>query len=231
MEALWQRTRSVLTGHGLSFAVTRSRIEVDADVGPIPASALESVRAAAKQAADSLPAIPHFGEMNLTPLELLLPLPVSKTTGAVLFRSSTPGRLRLLIDGRVRIEEPESGAIEYLPPDDRFVECVLECDEAGEFVPVVRSRLRRLDPIEWAALGCAAEPLDAYGSLALWNELLQLVWPGASRSVPDREQLATAFHILKDAFEEMSSATGPLLARRDAYWDTMEAIRIRLAER
>ena len=86
----------------------------------------------------------------------------------------------------------------------------------------------RINPLETAILDCTVDRASAFRSLALWNELLETVWPGAASSQPAREDLSTAFHILKNAFEEMSSAAGSLLGHRDAYWDAMETVRKRL---
>lgn len=229
LEALWQSTRTVLTRYGMSFAVARSRVETDADVGPVPPAVLESIARRAQETTESLPAFPHFGEStNLPDLGTLLPLPFSKVRAPVTFRAPRPGPVRLLADGAIVAQEPESGVIEYLPPPGAAIDCVLECDEAGAFLPVVQSRLQRLSPVEGAILSCSLDRAGALRSLGLWNDLLETIWPGASRAEPDREDLSAAFHILRNAFEEMRLAVESLLERRDVYWDAMETIRKRL---
>jgi hypothetical protein len=231
LEALWQSTRTVLTRYGLSFAVARSRVETDADVGPVPAAVLESITRSARETTDSLPAFPHFGESQLPDLGTLLPLPFSKVRASVSFRAPMPGPVRLLAGGVIVAQEPESGVIEYLPPSGEAIDCVLECDPAGAFIPVVQSRLQRLSPVEGAILDCSSDRAGALRSLGLWNDLLESIWPGASRPEPDREDLSAAFHVLRNAFEEMRVAVEPLLLeRRDVYWDAMEIIRKRLTK-
>ena len=225
MEALWQRNRSVLTKYGFSFAVARSRIELDPDLEPDFGVALDLVRKRAQEAAESLPAQPHLGDKNLPEMGNLLPLPSSVVLAPVLFRAPMPGTLRLIVNGKIATEPSDASVIEYLPPVGDSAECILECDEAGEYVSVVKSRLRRASPAEMVFFDCAPEKREAMRSLGLWDELLAEVWPGISSSEPNQEDLSTAFHVIRNAFLEISSETGTLLARRDLYWDAMETIR------
>jgi hypothetical protein len=230
LEVIWQRTRTVLTRHGFSFAVSQSRVELAADVGIPPREAFDLITRSAQQALESLPTLPHFGQTKLPPLEALLPLPLSKVRRPVAFRAPMPGSVRLLVDGIVTAEEADSGAITYYPPPGNAVVCVLECDEAGEFIPLIESHLQRVSPIEAGILDSALSSLDAMRLCGLWNDLLESAWPAVSVPDPDRELSAIAYHILRDAFEELSSATGSMLARRDIFWDAMENIRGQLED-
>ena len=67
-------------------------------------------------------------------------------------------------------------------------------------------------------------------SLGLWNDLLKSVCPlpDVVCPEPNQEALSTAFHVVRNAFLELSSATGSLLTRRDMYWDAMEVVRRQL---
>jgi len=227
MEASWQEVRSVLTRHSLSFAVARCRTEIDADVGNIPEDVFERIAKCAQNAIERLPKCPHLGEAQLPRLEELLPLPFSKVDSAVVFRAPNPGAVRLSVDGVV-VAEAESGAIEYQPPAEKPVECVLECDEGGEFLPVVHSRLQRLGPAEAGVLDSVADKAEAFRALAMWNNLLAMIWPRLAGSPTNPEDLSGAFHILRDAFNGLPQTHDALLARRDKYWDAMEIVRNRL---
>ena len=230
LEAVWQNSRTVLTRYGFSFAVSQSRVEVDAEPGAAPPVALGLIANSAKQAAEALPRLPHFGETRLPSLEALLPLPSSMVRAPVTFRAPMPGPVRLRVNGAVVAAESDSGVIEYYPPPGDAVNCVLECDEAGEFIPVIVASLQRLSPVEagiFDAAGCAS---DALRSLRLWNDLLESIWPGVSGKKPDNESLAAAYHVLRNAFDETAAARDALLKRHDTYWDAMEIIRKRLVE-
>jgi hypothetical protein len=230
MEGLWQQVRAVLTRYGLSFAVGRCRVEPDAEVGSIPDNVLDLIARCAQRAIESLPALPHFGETRLPDLAELLPLPLSKVDSSVLFRAPNPGPVRLLVDGVVIAEDAESGRLEYLPPAGKPVECILECDEAGEFVPVIHSRLQRLSPAEAGVLYFATNKADAFRSLGMWNNSLETIWPRIAGPRANREDLTGAFHILRNAFDELPQSHAALLVRRDLYWDAMEVVRNRIVK-
>jgi len=227
MEGLWQQVRTVLTRYGLSFAVGRCHVEADAEVGSIPENVLNSISQCAQRAIESLPALPHFGDARLPDLAELLPLPLSKVESTVLFRAPNPGPVRLLVDGVVIAEDAESGSVEYLPPAGKPVECILECDEGGEFVPVIHSQLQRLSPAEASVLDFATNKADAFRSLGMWNSLLEMIWPRIAVPRANREDLTGAFHILRNAFDELRERQAALLVRRDLYWDAMEIVRNR----
>jgi hypothetical protein len=224
LEAIWQRARTVLTRHGFSFAVSRSRVEVDDEVVTAPPVALAVITESARQAVEALPNLPHFGHMKLPSLEALLPLPFSKIRAPVTFRAPMSGPVRLLVDGTVIAEEPNSSVIAYYPPVGSAVDCILECDEAGEFVPVIKSSLQRLSPIEAGILDSDSLAPDTMRLLHLWNDLLASIWPMVLGTDPNREDLAIAYHLLRNAFEELSGTSGAVLARRDTYWDAMEIV-------
>lgn len=113
LESLWQGVRAVMTRYDMSFAVARCQIEVDADVGRIPGNTINLLSQRAKDAVGSLPKSPHFGEARLPEIHELIPLPESKVDTAVAFRAPNPGPARLLVNGAVVAEEPQSGLIEY----------------------------------------------------------------------------------------------------------------------
>jgi hypothetical protein len=231
MEALWQQLRGVLTRHGFAFAVARCRIQIDPDLSFIPPAAIDKIYTAAKQASDALPKQPHFGATELPDLEQLLPLPYSKVHSAVRFVGQDGTPLRLKVNGMVVADRDESDArvIEHLPSSSQIDECVFESDNSGEFLPIIYARLQFLSPIEAAALQQAPSDPDTLAGLALWNDLLAYLWPHVQALEPSREDLAQAFHILRDAFNGYPvHISSSLMARRDLYWDAMESIRKQL---
>lgn len=229
LESLWQYTRTILTKHGFSFGVARCRVELDSQLGSLPASALDFIESRAKEAVDSLPSFPHFSEAKLPALDELLPLPFSKVQGPISFRAPRPGVLRLRENGAIVAEGAESTVIERYAPPGRISEYILECDEAGEFIPVVQCLVQPLTDVERAVLDCASAKPEALRTLELWNDLLELIWPGLLSKEAAPDDLSTAFHFLRNAFDKIGSFTAAPLERRDLYWDALETVRKQLA--
>jgi hypothetical protein len=231
LEALWQNARSVLTRYGLSFAVARCQIDIDASVGHIPGCALKLISQQAHKAMADLPKNPHLGENQLPRIAASLPLPVSKVNAPVVFRTTKPGPLRLLVDGDLVAEAPDGGRIEYLPPVDRSVECTLECNEFGEFVPIVRSRLQQLNPMEAACLDVSEDRLAAFHGLGMWNDLMEALWSRMLSPYADMEDEVSVLHILNNAFKEAPFDQDSLLDRRDLYWTAVESVCNRIVKK
>jgi hypothetical protein len=232
MENLWQQVRPVLTQHDMSFAVARPHIEIAGDIESLPDALLERVQTAAEEATSTLPKFPHFGESGLPRLEDMLPLPISKVRVAETFYSQIIGRLRLIVNGTVVAERAagESENIDYLPNGNVPVECVLECNELGVFVPVVCCRLQRLSPMEEAVLDSSQDQSETLRSLGLLNDLLRMIWPRVAESRADASDLLDAFHILRNALDAASQDNNSLLERRDRYWDAINIVRNRIEE-
>lgn len=232
MESLWQRVRPVLTKHEMSFAVARSRIELDSELDSLPDSILDKIRSAGEEATNSLPKFPHFGEAGVPTTEELLPLPASKISRPVTFYPPAQRRVRLVVDGITVANRPDGASenIEYWPCVDAPVDCVLECDEVGEFVPVARCRVQRLSPIEQAVLEVTQDNSEAFRTLGLWNELMRIIWPRVIASQADYSELSDAFHILRDALDLASQDKMPL-DRRDLYWDAIGIVSNRMKQK
>ncbi len=228
-EVLWQEHRSVLTGQLMKFTVTQPVVALDCRLAWVPKTVLAMIRKRSKSSARSLQARPHFGTNELPAVEQLLPLPRSRASGPVQFHSGLDGWPRLLVSGVVVAEAGLQGTISYLPPDGEWVECVLECDEIGEYLPVFTVRLSRLEPHEMAALESSPEAEDLLASLGLWNELLERIWPRLMGSEPSKVDLTCAYHILNTSFDEAATDCPAFLRRRGLYWQALELIRERIA--
>ena len=148
------------------------------------------------------------------------------------FYSPIIGRLRLIVNGTVVAERAagETEDIEYLPNGNVPVECVLECDELGVFVPVVCCRLQRLSPMEEAVLDSSQDQSETLRSLGLLNDLLRMIWPRIAESRADASDLLDAFHILRNALDAAPQDNNSLLERRDRYWDAINIVRNRIEE-
>jgi hypothetical protein len=134
------------------------------------------------------------------------------------------------VDGTLVAERGEKQATEinYWPALEGPVECVLECNRGGIFVPMIRSRLRRLYPMEEAVFHAAAEQTDISYSLGLKNDVLQSLWPRILAGKADSHELGQVLHILRDArdaYQMLSRRRPSLRERLDTYWDAMELIR------
>ncbi len=231
MESLWQQVRSVLTRNGMSFAVARSRFEMDSKLGSIPDGVLIQISAAAQKAKDAWPKFPHFGDRaDLPALEDLLPLPQSNIRHPVVFSGRNGGTIRLHVNATVAAEssEEQGGKIEYWPSVEGPVECLLESDEGGGFIPLVQCRLQRLYPVEAELFDASKDRIDACQRFGLKDDLLRALWPRITSEEAEPDELAAVLHILRDAweaYETLSLSHSSLLYRRDTYWDAIELIR------
>lgn len=231
MESLWQQVRSVLTRNGLSFAVGRSKFEIDERLQPISPEVLKEISEVAQKATSAWPSFPHFGSEYLPALDDLIPLPKSSIRAPIVFRGKPGCEIRLLANGLVVAQDEEKGEIEYWPADEGPLDCILECNEGAGFVPIINSRVQRLYTIEEEIFKATEDPIDACHRLGLKNELLKILWPKITAQNATLFEFAEVLHILRDAwnaYDSLSPGLASLFERRDIYWDAMELVRKRL---
>jgi len=236
-EALWQRMRNVLTRGGISIAVARSRVELNRDLKGLPETVLLRLKDAAVPVSSLLPHIEHFGQSDWPELTDLLPLPVSRIQGQVVFRFDQNLDRRVAVNGHVTNSRGAGEAGDLEVNTDAFHPgvsycCVLEADEGAGFEPRVEARVSRISAMEQALVdrvimsGQRDEIIAVLSVFELSNDLLAMLWGTVRNGSATPEETIAAHRILRQAFEAASGSDNLLLFdRRDKYLDAMDRLK------